>query len=126
MMTVIHHAESRRTETPNAVMTTLASPTQGGAERPLWRVDMAPGASGPEHIFDVEQVWTVLSGAAIFVVGGDSTEVAVGDTVVLPAAIARRVRADPDAGMSAIVTAPAGARANQVGDPESQVPPWVR
>jgi quercetin dioxygenase-like cupin family protein len=125
-MTVIHHAESRRTETPNHVMTTLASPTQGGAERPLWRVDIAPGASGPEHIFDVEQVWTVLSGGATFVLAGESTELKAGDTVVMPAAAIRQVHADPVAGLSAIVTARAGARATRVGESESQVPPWVR
>jgi quercetin dioxygenase-like cupin family protein len=125
-MTVIHHAESRRTETPAGVMTTLASPTQGGAERPLWRVEMAPGAVGPEHVVDVEQVWTTLSGAATFMLGGESIEVGVGDTVVLPADIARQVRADPDSGFGAIVTAPAGARANRVGEIESQVPPWIR
>ncbi len=45
-MTVIRRGQGRRTETPNAVMTTLASPTLGGAEHSLRRVDMAPGASG--------------------------------------------------------------------------------
>jgi len=125
MMTVVHHAETRRIETPNAVMTTLASPTLGGAERPIWLVEMAPGAVGPEHVFDVEQVWTLLSGAATFVLGGESSLLSPGDTVVLPADVARQVRADPTDGMSAIVTAPAGARASRVGETESQVPPWI-
>ena len=42
-MPVIRHADSRRTETPTAVMTTLASPSQGGAGQAVWRVDMRPG-----------------------------------------------------------------------------------
>ena len=39
-MTLIPASKARRTETPNAVMTTLASPTLGAAGRSLWRVDM--------------------------------------------------------------------------------------
>lgn len=124
-MTVIHHADCRRTETPAGVMTTLASPTLGDAERPLWRVDMGPGAAGPDHVFDVEQVWTLLSGGATFVLDGESNVLRAGDTVVLPPRVARQVRADPTDGMSAIVTAPAGARATRVGETESQVPPWI-
>ena len=63
-MPVIRHADSRRTETPNAVMTTLASPSQGGAGQAVWRVDMRPGQAGPRHVIDTEQVWTVLAGCA--------------------------------------------------------------
>src|SRR5215469_9563384 len=63
-MPVIRHADSRRTETPNALMTTLASPTQGGAGHSVWRVDMRPSQAGPLHAIDTEQVWTVLDGGA--------------------------------------------------------------
>ena len=52
-MSVIRCGEARRTETPNAVMTTLASPTLGGARQALWRVDMTGGQAGPLHAFDV-------------------------------------------------------------------------
>ena len=106
-MPVIRNAESRRTETPNAVMTTLASPTQGGAGQAVWRVDMRPGQSGPLHAIDTEQVWTV-----------------------------RRVSADPLAGFAAIAVAPAGTRAYTldgtkvapgyaVPDGDKLAPAWV-
>ena len=41
---VLLPAAMRRTETPNAVMTTLASPTQGPTGRiSLWKIAMRPG-----------------------------------------------------------------------------------
>ncbi|MCP2261099.1 Cupin domain protein [Streptoalloteichus tenebrarius] len=137
-MTVIRAAERRRTATPNAVMTTLASPTQGAAGLALWRVDMDPGQVGPRHAFDTEQVWTVLTGAASVALGDQTVALGPGDTLVMPVDLPRQVTADPDAGLAAIVAAPAGSRAsNPEGvtsadacalaprDAERIVPPWV-
>jgi len=135
-MPVIRHAESRRTETPNAVMTTLASPTQGGAAQAVWRVDMRPGQAGPRHGIDTEQVWTVLDGGASVELDGELLTVASGDTLILPADAPRRITADPAAGFTAIVAAPAGTRAytldgTRVGtgcaapDGGKLVPAWV-
>jgi quercetin dioxygenase-like cupin family protein len=135
-MHVIRHAESRRTETPNAVMTTLASPTQGGAGQAVWRVDMRPGQMGPLHGIDTEQVWTVLAGAATIELFDGTLTIAPGDTVVIPADVPRRVKADPAAGFVAIVVAPAGTRAYTlddtkvaakcaVPDGDKLVPAWV-
>jgi quercetin dioxygenase-like cupin family protein len=123
-MPVIHRADARRTETPNAVMTTLASPTQGGAGRSLWRVDMRPGEAGPEHAFDAEQVWTVIEGAATVQLEGATHAVAKGDTVVMPAGSVRRVTSAP-AGFAAIVSAPPGARARLADGADKGVPPWI-
>jgi quercetin dioxygenase-like cupin family protein len=117
-MTVIRRAESRRTETPNAVMTTLASPSLGGAGHAVWRVDMSPGQTGPLHAWDTEQVWTVLEGAAAVDLDGETLAVGPGDTLIMPADAPRRVTADPSAGLAALVVAPAGARAYT---PDSEV-----
>ena len=89
-------------------MTTLASPTQDGAGQVLWRVEMPPGASGPRHAFDAEQVWTVLDGGATIELDGTPTEVTAGDTIVLAPDVPRRVVADAGHGFAAIATAPAG------------------
>ncbi|GAA4457654.1 cupin domain-containing protein [Phytohabitans houttuyneae] len=135
-MPVIRHAQSRRTETPNAVMTTLASPTQGGAGQAVWRVDMRPGQSGPLHAIDTEQVWTVLGGAAVIEVGDQAHTVEPGDTVVIPADTPRRVRTRPADGLVALVVAPAGMRAYTldgtavaptcaVPDADKLIPAWV-
>lgn len=110
-MTVIRRPDCRRTETPNAVMTTLASPGQGGAGYAVWRVEMRPGQAGPPHVADTEQVWTALDGGAAVTLGADTVALAPGDTVIIPAGEPRQVRADPAAGFAAICVAPPGTRA---------------
>ena len=124
-MSVIRCGEARRTETPNTVMTTLASPTLGGARQALWRVDMTGGQAGPLHAFDVEQVWTVLGGGASVQLDGATITIGAGDTIVLPAGAPRRITADPAAGLSAIATAAAGALARAPDRADSVVPPWI-
>lgn len=126
-MTVVRSADRRRTETPNAVMTTLASPTLGGAGAALWRVEMNPGAVGPVHAFDVEQIWTFLSGGAVIELDGEKLSVGPGDTAIVPAAAVRRIAADAEQGCTAVVTAPAGALVSRPDAPEAEpfVPGWI-
>ncbi|WP_054812258.1 cupin domain-containing protein [Nocardia arizonensis] len=123
-MTVIRHTETRRTETPGGVMTTLASPTQGEAGLALWRVEVGPGASGPRHAIDADQIWTVVHGR--ITVDLDDTELtaAEGDTVVLHADRWRQISGG-DSGFTAIVAAPAGAMARTPGGAEPVLPPWI-
>jgi quercetin dioxygenase-like cupin family protein len=120
-MTVIRGTDARRTETPNGVMTTLASPTQGGSGQSVWRVDMAAGACGPVHAFDTDQVWTVIAGAARITLADDTLSLTRGDTVILPADARRQVFADPTDGCTAIACAPASTRI-PVTDPAAPVP----
>lgn len=69
----------RRTETPNAVMTSLASPTQGPTEDlSMWKIAMEPGQQGPRHIFDQEQIWHVLNGEVNFAVGEQTIRLQAG------------------------------------------------
>jgi quercetin dioxygenase-like cupin family protein len=124
-MPLIRQTDARRTETPNAVMTTLASPTIGGAGHAVWRVDMRRGQAGPAHAFDVEQVWTVVRGGATVVLAGEALAVTAGDTVVMPAVTERRILADPQDGFAAIVSAPAGARATLPDGTDKGVPAWI-
>lgn len=135
-MPVIRDVDSRRTETPTGVMTTLASPTQGGSQYAVWRVDMAAGASGPRHAFDTDQVWTVLGGAARIELGDEMLAVAVGDTVIMPADAQRQVFADADHGFAAIACAPGNTRvyrwdpavavpAGATADGEKILPNWI-
>jgi quercetin dioxygenase-like cupin family protein len=126
-MTVIRSTDRRCTPTPNATMTTLASPTQGGSERSLWQVDAAAGAVGPVHVFDVEQTWSILRGTATVVVGDDPALVlAEGDTIVLAPGEVRRITADPDTGYTAVVTSSAAAVATVPGSDDGPVSPrWI-
>jgi quercetin dioxygenase-like cupin family protein len=123
-MPIIRAADARRSETPNAAMTTLASPSQGGAGHAVWRVEMWPGQAGPLHAFDVEQVWTALDGGATVLLDGAEHALGPGDTAVIPGAMARRVVAG-DAGFTAIVSSAAGARARLSDGTDKGVPPWI-
>ena len=121
--TRIAQSDTRQTETPNAAMTTLASPTQGGTGTlSLWRATMRPGQSGPLHTFDVEQVWHVLDGAATVVVDTESITLAVGDTLVLPAGTPRQVHTDT--GVAFVVSGLASGRATPDGG-DAVAPPWI-
>lgn len=137
-MPVIRSADARVTTTPNAIMTTYASPTQGGTEAALWRVDMAAATSGPYHAIDADQIWTVLTGSLTADVDGEKLTVSTGDTLVLPADVPRQLHSDTESGVSAIVTCPAGALAynpNDITPPgacgmapkeaERILPPWI-
>ncbi|WP_129669483.1 cupin domain-containing protein [Phytoactinopolyspora endophytica] len=124
-MSVIRHAESRRTETPSAVMTTLASPTQGGGEQPIWRVDVGPGQVGPAHVIDTQQIWTVLHGDVTVDLDGSTIDAGPGDTIVMPGAVPRQVSAGSANGFAAIVVGAAGARASLPDGTDRGVPPWM-
>jgi quercetin dioxygenase-like cupin family protein len=134
---VIRAAESRRTRVPSGLVTTLASPAQGGAGLAVWRMDITPGAAGPVHAYDTEQVWTVISGGATVELDGGAVTVAPGDTLVIPAGATRQMIADPQAGVSAISITPAGTRAYSPAGPiqvdphcaapegDKLIPAWV-
>ncbi|MDD7941268.1 cupin domain-containing protein [Actinomycetospora lutea] len=124
MSTLIRRADARRTTTPNATMTTFASPTQGASRQALWRVEMAPGAQGPDHVMAGEQIWTVVGGAARVAVAGEEVELGPGDTLVLPPGVPRRIHADAERGLEAVVTGPGDDRASGPGR-EPVVPAWI-
>ncbi|MEV4617623.1 cupin domain-containing protein [Asanoa sp. NPDC049573] len=122
-MTVIRQDQTRRFETPAGVMTTLGSPTLGGATRPIWRVEMLAGSAGPVHTIDAEQIWTVLSGGAEVRVDGAEVRIGTGDTLVLAPDVERQLTADAETGLTAIVTSPAGSTATAAGNRVQ--PPWA-
>ncbi|MBO3732253.1 cupin domain-containing protein [Glycomyces niveus] len=124
-MRIVRSTESRRSETPAAVMTTFASPDLGGAAAPVWKVEAAAGTAGPVHHIDAEQVWTVLAGTVAVTVGEDSAELAAGDTVVIAADAARQFTPG-QGGFTAICTGPAGMRAYMPGKENAKMtPPWT-
>jgi quercetin dioxygenase-like cupin family protein len=124
-LSIIRADGTRRTKTPNATMTTLASPTLGGtASLSVWQVEMTAGSSGPPHVFDSEQVWTVLEGAVVAQVGGLPHELAVGDTLVLPAGVERRIVAEAEARI--LVCGRGDAIVSVAGEQTDRgTPPWI-
>ncbi|HCT79299.1 MAG TPA: cupin [Micromonosporaceae bacterium] len=123
-MTVIRSTDARVTETPNGVMTTFASPTQGGTAASLWRVEVQPGVTGPLHIIDAEQIWTFVAGNVTISVDGEEIAVGEGDTAILPANVTRQLTAGPD-GFTALVTAPGTALASVPSGASGIAPPWI-
>ncbi|MCM3882545.1 cupin domain-containing protein [Frankia sp. R82] len=125
MPVVVRASGMRRTETPNAVMTTVASPTQGPSSRlSMWRVEMRPGQRGPRHIFDSEQVWHVLDGQVEISAGGDLLTLGPGDAIVLAAGLERQISAVTAAHL--IVSGHATATATASGEAMAGVvPAWI-
>jgi quercetin dioxygenase-like cupin family protein len=118
-------ADTRRsTTTPNATMTTLASPTLGGATSSLWLVEMNPYAEGPEHAFEDEVIWAVVRGSAELTCAGERAELRAGDTAVLPGGAMRRLVAGPD-GFSAVATSPAPGTVTRADGLPAGTPAWV-
>lgn len=116
---------TRRTETPNAVMTTLASPSLGATDSlSMWLVEMEAGRRGPVHVVDSEQVWTVLAGEAAFALAGDTEVLAAGDTAVLPAGAERQITAV--SGVRLLVAGHGDATVSVPGEPAPRgTPPWI-
>jgi quercetin dioxygenase-like cupin family protein len=116
--------ERRVAETPNAVMTTLASPTLGGSTASLWLVEMHPSAVGPEHAFDGELIWALTRGAGRLTADGSTCALEAGDTVVLPGGVMRQFSAGPD-GFTAVVSGPGVSAVTRADGEPAGVPPWV-
>ncbi len=125
MQQLIRRAQARTTVTPNATMTTLASPTVGEtAGRALWLVDMEAGARGPLHVFDSEQIWTVLEGQVAIAHDGESNALQPGDTLVIGGGVERQVSATSRCRM--LVTGDGAASVTVVGESESRgTPAWI-
>lgn len=127
-MRVTRPADHRVATTPNAVMTTLASPTLSATEElSVWRVAMTAGQQGPRHRFDVEQVWVVLEGEPSVLGDGHEVRLAPGDAVTFPAGAHRQIRAGE--GAQFLVCGPSRGRATPLDEDatpgDAVAPPWV-
>jgi quercetin dioxygenase-like cupin family protein len=115
----------QRFETPNATMTTYASPSLTGSDVAVWRAELPAGSSGPPHSVDTEQVVVALEGTPVVTLGGDTRTLAPGDALILPAGAERQI-SNPAGHSAATLTAalPGGHATPQGKDP---VPiPWAR
>ncbi len=122
---LVRAGRARRTETPNALMTTLASPSQGPtAELSMWLVEMRAGQQGPPHVFNTEQIWHLLEGEAAVTADTEQLVLGPGDTVVLRAGAERRVSARTDARL--VVCGRSDAVVHVPGEAAPRgTPPWI-
>jgi quercetin dioxygenase-like cupin family protein len=106
-------------------MTTLASPTLGAsAGLSMWEVTMTAGAVGPLHVFDSEQIWTVLDGEVSVAIADQREDARSGDTVVIPADLERQIFARTDVRL--LVCGHGSAIARVPGEPEPRgIPAWI-
>jgi quercetin dioxygenase-like cupin family protein len=111
--------------TPNAVMTSLATPGRGSAEVSAWTVHMAPGANGPRHAMDREQIWVPLSGTLIVTAGGETRKVGPGQAAILPAGEVRQFAAAEGEEVRVLVCMANGGRATLPGTGEVRAVPWT-
>ena len=85
---------------------------------------MTAGASGPLHVFDSEQIWTVLDGELSMVIAGRTETLGTGDTVVVPEGLERQVEAGTDVRL--VVCGHGDATARVPGEPEPRgTPSWI-
>ena len=122
---LVRAAQARRTQMPNALMSTLASPSQGPtAGLSMWLVHMRAGQQGPAHVFDTEQIWHLTEGEAGVTVDGRQMVLGPGDTVVLPAGAERQVSARTDAQLVVCGRGDAIVRVPGEKAPRG-TPPWI-
>ena len=85
---------------------------------------MTQGASGPLHVFDSEQIWTVLEGEVSVRIAGDTESLGRGDSVVIPPELERQIEANTNARL--IVCGHANAIARVPGEPAPRgTPAWI-
>ncbi len=103
----------------------LATPSRGAGEVSVIRQRQEPGAVGPPHLHDREEVMVQLSGSARVAVGEEVFELSPGDSLVVPAEAEHRVEGVGDSGGEWLLVAPAGVRFFSPADGRQVSPSWA-
>ncbi len=107
----------------NAI-TSFAAPARGSDEVALFRTDVPPGGGLPPHRHDHFDVFTVVAGGVTFHLGDEISELAVGDSAVVPIGVLHYIEAGPE-GVSIVVAMLAGTKFLRE-DGSEMVPDWVQ
>lgn len=75
-----------------------------------------PGAEGPVHTIDREQLWMQTAGTVTVTADGRVETVTAGQAVILPAGCVRQFRTSGEQAAEALVAMPAGGRASTPDD----------
>jgi quercetin dioxygenase-like cupin family protein len=107
----------------NAI-TSFAAPARGSEEVALYRADVSPGGGLPPHTHDHFDVFTVVAGGGVFHLGDEVSDIAVGDSVVVPVGVRHYLEAGPQ-GASIVVAMVPGTKLFR-DDGSEIIPEWVR
>ena len=105
-------------------ITSFAAPSRGAHEAALFRIVVPPGGGLPAHHHDHLDVFAVESGEGTFHIDGESFQLAIGDSVVVPTGAVHFLEAGDD-GVTIVVTMLARTKLVRADDGSVLVPPWV-
>jgi mannose-6-phosphate isomerase-like protein (cupin superfamily) len=105
-------------------VTGLAAPSRGAKETCVWKLALAPHTPGTPHSLDREEIFVVLAGRASATVGGETTELAPGDALIVPAHTAFALANPHSEAFEAIAVLPVGGLAAMPNGP-AFAPPWT-
>lgn len=125
-MTLTRRVGAPIIETPNATMRTLASPTQHQSALAVWEVMLLPGASGPEHWMDADQVYVVLAGTLSVMVDGATEVAGPDDSIFVPRDAFRQIANAGDVPLTVVVSMPAGGQVSTPTGSHHGELPWAR
>jgi len=123
-MPVIRAAAAPTFDLHGVFVTGLAAPSRGSRESSVWRLRLPPGAPAVEHTMDREEIFVALAGRAVVTLDGETIELDVGDTLVVPANRLFSLSTRAGEVFEALAVAPAGVRATILPGP-SFAPPWT-
>jgi quercetin dioxygenase-like cupin family protein len=123
-MPVLRPADAVRHEAHGAAFHALVAPSRGSAELCAWRLEVPPGQVGAPHRPTREEVLLVLDGDLAVTLDGQTTPVAAGDVVLVPAGAELRVDGGTAVASVWVTTSP-GLEA-ELADGTRLTPPWAR
>jgi quercetin dioxygenase-like cupin family protein len=125
-MTVVRFEERELAASPNGnASAAVATASLGASEVSVIRQRQQPGGFNPSHTHDREEVLVLLGGALDVTANGETSTLAAGDAVVIPAGTPHQLRNAGDAAAEWLLVAPAGYRFYRESG-EDATPDWSR
>jgi quercetin dioxygenase-like cupin family protein len=116
--------ETLRNLRPHVVFEGITARAVEGERMTMAVVDLAPGATLPEHHHENEQLGFVIAGVITMRIGGEKRELHAGDTYVIPSHVPHDAVAGPDGCTVTDVFAPVRADWAQLKRTEPSAPRW--
>jgi quercetin dioxygenase-like cupin family protein len=109
---------------PHKIWNNVVARAVNGERMTLAVVDLPPNVAVPEHHHENEQLGIVLRGSVTFTIGGESRDLATGDTYVIPSHVPHHVEAGPEGCSVADVFAPIRADWERLERADPFPPDW--